>query len=518
MRFSVIAFFAALLIGSGLAPALAQNPEITPECRSGPADQSIEACGALLSRKPPLSTDDQARTFMFLGDAYARKRDFDQALVEYDAAVRLAPHLPGPYNQRGLAWRQKGEYDRAIADYTIAIKINPKIAIYFANRGVAYRWRGDFDKAIADQNVALSLDPGYAPAWMHRAVVHRFKSDFVRALADHNESIRLAPKAVPPVAERAVTHESKGDFRASLADFRKAQELAPRNEKVQRAIARVEGRIAEGGAPPSPGQRTTDAARPPAAGPAAGRAAAPEPGRPSIRSGDRRVALIIGNSRYTAVSPLSNPKNDAETLGTSLRNLGFGQVTLKFDLSREQLLEALKSFSREADKADWAVIYFAGHGVQIGGINYVLPIDAKLAAERDVTFEAVALEQVLDSVEGARKLRIVILDACRDNPFVPTMKKSAGSTRSVGKGLANVEPEGATLVAYAAKHGQTAEDGQGGNSPFMAALVKNLPTPGLEINLLFRKVRDDVLAATGKRQEPFTYGSLPSEALYFRAK
>ena len=158
---------------------MAQNPEITPECRSGPADQSIEACGALLARKPPLSTDDQARTFMFLGDAYARKRDFDQALIEYDAAVRLAPHLPGPYNQRGLAWRQKGEYDRAIADYTIAIKINPKSAIYFANRGVAYRWRGDFDKAIADQNVALSLNPGYAPAWMHRAVVHRFKSDFV---------------------------------------------------------------------------------------------------------------------------------------------------------------------------------------------------------------------------------------------------------------------------------------------------------------------------------------------------
>ena len=98
----------------------------------------------------------------------------------------------------------------------------------------------------------------------------------------------------------------------------------------------------------------------------------------------------------------------------------------------------------------------------------MLPVDAKLAAERDVSFEAVALEQVLDSVEGARKLRIVILDACRDNPFVPTMTKSAGSTRSVGKGLANVEPEGATLVAYAAKHGQTAEDGQGGNSPFMS--------------------------------------------------
>jgi uncharacterized caspase-like protein len=110
----------------------------------------------------------------------------------------------------------------------------------------------------------------------------------------------------------------------------------------------------------------------------------------------------------------------------------------------------------------------------------------------------------------------VILDACRDNPFVAKMKKGAG-TRSVGKGLGNIEPEGATLVAYAAKHGQTAEDGQSGNSSFAMALVKQIQTPGLEINLVFRKVRDDVLAATGKRQEPFTYGSLPSEAFYFKA-
>jgi len=110
----------------------------------------------------------------------------------------------------------------------------------------------------------------------------------------------------------------------------------------------------------------------------------------------------------------------------------------------------------------------------------------------------------------------VVLDACRDNPFVKTMTKTGGKSRSIGNGLANIEPEGATLVAYAAKHGQVALDGTNANSPFVTSLIKNLPTPGLEINLLFRKVRDEVLQETGRRQEPFTYGSLPSEAFYFK--
>jgi uncharacterized caspase-like protein len=192
------------------------------------------------------------------------------------------------------------------------------------------------------------------------------------------------------------------------------------------------------------------------------------------------------------------------------------QVTLKLDLPRDNMIDELKAFAAAADKADWAVVYFAGHGLEVGGINYLVPVDAKLASDRNVTFETVLLEQVLQTVDGARKLGLVILDACRDNPFVKTMTRSLGGTRSVGNGLANIEPDGAVLVAYAAKHGQTALDGASGNSPFVSALVRNLDTPGLEINLLFRKVRDDVLTATGKRQEPFTYGSLPSEPFYFR--
>jgi uncharacterized caspase-like protein len=179
-------------------------------------------------------------------------------------------------------------------------------------------------------------------------------------------------------------------------------------------------------------------------------------------------------------------------------------------------MDALRTFTREADKADWAVIYYAGHGIEVGGVNYLIPIDAKLEIDRDAQFEAVALTQVISSVEGAKKMRLIILDACRDNPFAQQMKRSIAS-RSVARGLASVEPDGGTLVAYAAKHGEVALDGDGANSPFVTALIKRLPTPGIEINKLFRLVRDDVMAATGRKQEPFVYGSLPGEDFFFAA-
>ncbi len=165
------------------------------------------------------------------------------------------------------------------------------------------------------------------------------------------------------------------------------------------------------------------------------------------------------------------------------------------------------------------MVYYAGHGIEVGGTNYLLPVDAQLKTDRDVQFEAVTLDQVLSSVEGARKLRIIILDACRNNPFIPEMARTMTS-RSIGRGLARVEPEtGGTLVVYATKAGQVALDGALGqnNSPFVAALTRNLVKPGLEINRVFRAVRDDVLAETDRRQEPFVYGSLPNEDFYFKA-
>lgn len=260
---------------------------------------------------------------------------------------------------------------------------------------------------------------------------------------------------------------------------------------------------------------------PPPAPPPVVAAVPPQPPKqaPPAAPADRRVALVIGNSAYRNVSALTNPQRDASTIATALRQAGFQSVTVLTDLDRNKLTDALQTFATIAETADWSVVYFAGHGMEIGGVNYLIPVDAKLASDRDIEFQAVSLNTVLNAAERAKKLRLVILDACRDNPFAAQMKRTlASATRSVTRGLAQVEPEAGTMVVYAAKHGETALDGSGGNSPFAMSLAKNLLIPGLEVRRLFDTVRDDVMDLTGRKQQPFSYGSISArQDFYFTA-
>ncbi|MFL9826372.1 caspase family protein [Rhodoplanes sp. SY1] len=223
---------------------------------------------------------------------------------------------------------------------------------------------------------------------------------------------------------------------------------------------------------------------------------------------DRRVALVIGNSAYENVVKLDNPHNDAAAIAEMFRKAKFDQVELKRDLGVIEFKRALRDFYNTTRDADVAVVYFAGHGIEVGGVNYMVPVDAKLRSDYDAEDEAVALERIFRSIESTRRLRLVILDACRDNPFLRSMQRQI-ATRAVSQGLAKIEPMGTdTLVAYAAKAGSTAEDGSGRNSPFTQALVDNLTTPGLDIRIALGRVRDEVLRRTNNRQEPFVYGSL----------
>jgi hypothetical protein len=228
----------------------------------------------------------------------------------------------------------------------------------------------------------------------------------------------------------------------------------------------------------------------------------------------KRVALVIGNSAYQNVTQLPNPRNDAADLAHGLQQVGF-EVLLKNDLDFDGLRRALRDFSDRAVGAEMALVYFAGHGIEVAKQNYLIPVDARLKTDRDIQFEAVPLDFVLSAVEGAKNLRLVLLDACRNNPFAGSMKMTNAS-RSIGRGLSSIEPTAGTLVSYAAKEGTTADDGEGRNSPYTTALLANLTEPGLEVNFLFRKVRDHVLAATDGRQEPFTYGSLPGTRIYLK--
>jgi outer membrane protein assembly factor BamD (BamD/ComL family) len=223
---------------------------------------------------------------------------------------------------------------------------------------------------------------------------------------------------------------------------------------------------------------------------------------------DKRVALVIGNSAYQKVARLPNPANDASAMAQLFKNAGFDFVDLQLDLGIQDFKRAIRRFEDAASDADMAVVFFAGHGLELRGTNYMIPVDARLADYRDAPDETIPLDRIVEAVEGAKRLRLVIVDACRDNPFVVTMKQLA-SLRTVSRGLARIEPQSTDmLIAYAARAGSTADDGHGDHSPFTTALLHNLTVPGLDIRLAFGRVRDDVMKITGNRQEPFVYGSL----------
>jgi uncharacterized caspase-like protein len=297
--------------------------------------------------------------------------------------------------------------------------------------------------------------------------------------------------------------ESKGDLAAARADFEKAlalpSEVDAEKTKPAQATARahLEGILKS--------IALAEAAK-----------LAPKP-LPSLPDPGRRIALVIGNSGYKVVGELPNPRRDAALVAASLKQDGF-ETTLVTDATRQVMVDALRVFRDKADTADWAVVYYAGHGIEVGGTNYLVPIDAHLRSDIDAADEAIALGRVLDTVAGAKKLKLVVLDACRDNPFARTMKRSI-AVRSVSRGLASIRPDGGVLVVYAAEDGEVAEDGDGQQSPFSEAFVRRLAEPGIEINKLFRLVTADVLKATGNRQRPYQYGSLPgAEDLYFKVR
>lgn len=234
----------------------------------------------------------------------------------------------------------------------------------------------------------------------------------------------------------------------------------------------------------------------------------------SPAAAEKRVALVIGESGYLHANALQNPKNDAEAIGGVLRGAGFDEVRVETDLGVSSLRRALREFAERAADADIAVVFYAGHGVEVEGKNYLVPVDASLASDYDVEDETIALERVLQALDPVKRLKLAILDACRENPFAARMRRTTAS-RSLGRGLAP-PPErqgGATLVAYAARAGSVASDGTGRNSPFASALLHHLATPGLDVRLALGKVRDEVLAVTNGRQEPFLYGSLGGDNL-----
>ena len=223
---------------------------------------------------------------------------------------------------------------------------------------------------------------------------------------------------------------------------------------------------------------------------------------------ERRVALVIGNSAYKNASTLPNTINDSTAIAALFKSVGFEVVISRNDLGVVDFKRSVREFLITAENADMAVVYYAGHGIEISGTNYLVPVDARLSRDYDVDDEAVSLDRIIWALQTVRRLRLILLDACRDNPFASKLR-SAGNRATARGGLAKIEEVSAdTLVAYAAKAGSISYDGDGINSPYATALIKHLAEPGLDIRIALGRVRDDVVAMTGGRQEPFIYGSL----------
>jgi uncharacterized caspase-like protein len=239
---------------------------------------------------------------------------------------------------------------------------------------------------------------------------------------------------------------------------------------------------------------------------------------PAAADAEKRVALVIGNAAYVAANPLTNPANDAGDMAAALTKLGF-DVVLGLDLDKAGFDAKVREFARALDGAATGLLFYAGHGLQVAGQNYLVPIDAKLEGERDLDFEAVRLDFILKQMELGRqdKTNIVFLDACRDNPLARNLARSMGTrSASIGQGLAQVQTGVGTFISYSTQPGNVAADGKGRNSPFTSALARHMLTEGRNLTAIMIDVRKDVIAATGGQQVPWDHSALTAD-FYFAA-
>lgn len=534
----VLCMTAAVLVGT--AAAAADDASL---CGQGTSDEALAACSRVLA----LNSKD-AGAYFSRGSVYNAKGDYVHAIADINQAIHIDPKYAAAYISRGYAYRQKGDYDRAIADLDQAIRLDPKYGVAYLGRGLAYSDKGDYDHAVADLDQALRSDPKNAAIYRSRGSAFFSKGDYDRAISDFDQAIRFDPKNAGAYVSRGLAYAVKKEHEQAMSDYNAAirvdptyapaylalggaylfqvdydrgiagltqatrimnnpdhaivgdqgMKLDPSLDDARRVRERVQVQLAKRA---YPGMQASAPS---------GAVAAPL----DVALVGHRIALVVGMSAYASVPRLRNPVGDARAIADAFRRLGFDEVIEREDLTRARLDETLKEFGDKAAEADWAVIYYAGHGVEVNGENYLIPVDATLTRADHVEDEAVTLKRVLSKAEKARQMRLVILDACRSNPF--QMASADGRVRALSRGLSPIEPGRGVLVAYAARHGTTADDGDSEHSPFTQALLANLEKPGLELSLMFRKIRDQVVARTNNTQEPFTYGSLPGEELYFR--
>jgi tetratricopeptide (TPR) repeat protein len=536
-----------------------------------------------LAPERPDGYQGRASVFVDLGQREHAVADWDAAIAWYDRMIVNSPDNAYAYLGRAGLYRDKGELDRAIADYGEGIRIRPADLLSYMWRARTYLLKGDVAKALADATQVTSQPNWAAAGHTVRGMVYQMAGRLDEALTDHEAAIKLNPTSGWTYANRGRVREAKGEREQALADFATAKQNDPAvvwvyvlygnalemsgradralgeyefalkldpkalaaakgRDRVRAALAAAGSQTAAGPPPtphvaaaPAPAPSPPPAAIPvPAAPPPVVQAAEPrvavappppvpaQPAKPTVPTPaaetGRRVALVIGNASYRHATALPNPGNDAADMAQALRELGF-EVIEGRDLDWAGIHAKVREFARKLDDATMALFFYAGHGVQVDGRNYLVPVDAKLDRAGTLDQDAVDLLAVLRPMETEKRVNLVFLDACRDNPFTGSLARSLGASRStaVGRGLAPIQRASGTLITYATEPGITAADGEGRNSPFTAALLRHIRKPGIEIEQMMKLVRLDVMQATREKQLPKTDSGLLSEVFLKRA-
>ncbi len=467
--------------------------------RKGVFDKAADDYTRAIERDPKSFT-----TYLSRARDYRALRDYDKAIQDMDAVVRLAPKLAAGFFLRAMIYGDKSDYDRKLADLNQAISLSPNVGFYFIERGIVLERKGLFDNALADFEEAIRLDPTKPIGFKDRGLARRRKGDLQGALADYDQAIKLDPQYNAAYTERGRLYEALNNPVAARASYESAASLPPKYETGQPAIDAARARLAAlngvaGVAPPPSTTPVRPAPTPPptpVVTPPSPVVVSPPP-IPGPQTGAlRKLALVLGNSAYQR-QPLRNPNNDARAMAKTLRQIGF-EVIDGYDLDYAGMRRVISDFAIKASTTQLALVFYAGHGLGIAGHNYLVPIDAKMELTVAANFELFDLDQIIASVDDPARTTIVILDACRNNPFA-----TQATARAVnrGGGLVGYDSVSAgMLIAFATRPGQVAKDGVGDHSPFTAALLKYITTPNLEILDMLRRVRRDVLQETNGEQ------------------
>jgi tetratricopeptide (TPR) repeat protein len=534
-------WIASLLLGIVAGyPAVADSADDLKSCAdtTGTGYERILACTRVIE-----SGGEVKWAFVSRGNAYFDAGDNDSAIGNYTAAIRIDPKYATAVNNRAYAYMAKGDLDRALADSKKTIQLEPKDPSFFDTRGAIYQKMGALDRAIGDFDQAIRLDPQYPGAFTRRGLAYEAKNDFARARADYQAALALPIKyksgawardtarehlnALPPPAPGGAASQTINVAAAppgaspgyvSAATPPASQQSPAETLRAAPSIetARASPPTSPSMAPPvpTPSPATTGTAQTVAIAPAAATPTGSLPARaadPAGATAGRRVALVIGNSNYAVLPLLPTPHHDAEDMTTVLKGLDF-EVLTGIDLKRLEMEEVLIRFARLARNADTALVYYAGHGIQHNGENYLASVDATFEDEADLR-KLSKLRDIIGDLQGASRGRILIVDACRVDEVVSQAVAKLPGPRAAafGSGLAWVSGAEGTLVTFAAQANHTAADGKARNSPFTQALLKQLPTPGIELRTVMTRVRSDVVTATNGAQRPELFDSLAGE-------